>query len=195
MHDHDRPIESPAQAKLPLPRLSRINYWQPVPLTPVADLDKLRADLLALRPTRFPRWKLRYAPDLVVELQPLPGEARDRYRIFEGRAFLGDGIRAEHFSDANALTTDGILRLLFGIDVQWRFRPRSISRRKGAEEIRARLLAALAATGFKPAPFSPACAICGRGLTDAASMARGIGPECWGTNSISVPWLLRRVES
>jgi len=37
--------------------------------------------------------------------------------------------------------------------------------------------------------LSPNCLCCGKGLTDPASMARMIGPECWGSGSLLVPWL------
>jgi hypothetical protein len=35
--------------------------------------------------------------------------------------------------------------------------------------------------------LAPNCLLCGKGLTDPASMARGIGPECAGTSSIHAP--------
>jgi len=35
--------------------------------------------------------------------------------------------------------------------------------------------------------LKPACLYCGKALTDPASMARWIGPECAGTGSLSVP--------
>lgn len=38
--------------------------------------------------------------------------------------------------------------------------------------------------------FSPNCLICGKALTDPASMARFIGPECYGSSSLSVPRML-----
>jgi len=37
--------------------------------------------------------------------------------------------------------------------------------------------------------LSPNCMICGKGLTDPASMARMIGPECYGSGSLDIPWL------
>jgi hypothetical protein len=36
-----------------------------------------------------------------------------------------------------------------------------------------------------------ACLCCGKGLTDPASMARWIGPECWGSASINAPRLFK----
>ena len=33
------------------------------------------------------------------------------------------------------------------------------------------------------------CIICGKALTDPASMSRFIGPECFGSGSIDIPWL------
>jgi hypothetical protein len=39
--------------------------------------------------------------------------------------------------------------------------------------------------------LSHACLCCGKGLTDPASMARWIGPECWGSASINAPRLFK----
>ena len=45
--------------------------------------------------------------------------------------------------------------------------------------------------GSTPAKMlSHNCVICGKGLTDPASMARWIGPECAGTSSLRVPFVL-----
>jgi hypothetical protein len=40
------------------------------------------------------------------------------------------------------------------------------------------------------AMLHPHCLICGKTLTDPASMARFVGPECAGTSSLKVPWLI-----
>jgi hypothetical protein len=34
------------------------------------------------------------------------------------------------------------------------------------------------------------CVICGKGLTDPASMARWIGPECAGTSTLHMPFVI-----
>jgi hypothetical protein len=39
----------------------------------------------------------------------------------------------------------------------------------------------------KQAILVPQCLVCGRALTDPASMARQIGPECAGSASLQVP--------
>ena len=45
--------------------------------------------------------------------------------------------------------------------------------------------------GAVPAEMlSPNCVICGKGLTDPASMARWIGPECASTSSLYVPFVI-----
>src|SRR5262249_53789192 len=38
------------------------------------------------------------------------------------------------------------------------------------------------------------CVICGKGLTDPASMARWIGPECAGTNTLHVPFVIAETQ-
>src|SRR5262245_15704889 len=43
---------------------------------------------------------------------------------------------------------------------------------------------------FKPSMIlSHHCMLCGKALTDPASMSRMIGPECYGSGSLSIPWL------
>jgi hypothetical protein len=43
--------------------------------------------------------------------------------------------------------------------------------------------------------FSSHCFCCGKGLTDPASMARFIGPECAQTGSLNIPGVLQLHES
>jgi hypothetical protein len=45
-------------------------------------------------------------------------------------------------------------------------------------------------TSMPPKMLSHHCMICGKGLTDPASMARWIGPECAGTSTLQVPFLI-----
>ena len=61
--------------------------------------------------------------------------------------------------------------------------------------LRERVLATFAGDFFSA--LTPAvmpghhCLICGKGLTDPASMARWIGPECAGTSSLVVPFVVK----
>jgi hypothetical protein len=38
--------------------------------------------------------------------------------------------------------------------------------------------------------LKPACLLCGRGLTDPVSQARWVGPECWGSASAIMPFIV-----
>jgi hypothetical protein len=65
--------------------------------------------------------------------------------------------------------------------------------REGAETLQRRIMETFSGEFFNQltvdAMLSPQCLICGKELTDPASMARFIGPECAGTSSLRVPWL------
>jgi hypothetical protein len=66
--------------------------------------------------------------------------------------------------------------------------------RAGVFTLFARFVAALRGSYFTasmpPRLLSHHCMICGKGLTDPASMARWIGPECAGTSTLQVPFLI-----
>jgi hypothetical protein len=60
-------------------------------------------------------------------------------------------------------------------------------------ELRVRVVAAFNDGFFehvhRAALLGSHCFICGRGLTDPASRGRFIGPECFGSSSINLPWI------
>jgi hypothetical protein len=66
---------------------------------------------------------------------------------------------------------------------------------KKVETIQQRVVNAFAGGAFDR--FTPGlmlgnhCLVCGKGLTDTASKARRVGPECWGSGTLSVPGLFR----
>ena len=68
------------------------------------------------------------------------------------------------------------------------------SDRAGIVSLVERIVAALRGGYFTasmpPKMLSHHCMICGKGLTDPASMARWIGPECAGTSTLQVPFLI-----
>ncbi|OLB79563.1 MAG: hypothetical protein AUI16_01045 [Alphaproteobacteria bacterium 13_2_20CM_2_64_7] len=80
------------------------------------------------------------------------------------------------------------------------FEPKSAGRGRGCPssgliELRSRVIAALHVDHFaalKPdLMLSPACLCCGKGLTDPVSIARWIGPECWGSASTNIPRIFK----
>jgi hypothetical protein len=85
----------------------------------------------------------------------------------------------------------------------WTFKARSAYRGHGCAangliELRQRIVEALHPERFtrlKPdLMLSPHCICCGKALSDPASMARWIGPECWGNASTNLPQIFKTME-
>src|SRR5262249_38723560 len=149
-------------------------------------------------------------------------DSRDAYhaalveytRLFRGDAIVGrtDAVAFDQKLPRGA----GYVTLRFAIDEQagawyfypitWRLHwgegvqpgPRDDAYAKVAASMR-RVQAAVHPTLFAVLDpdrmLSPACVICGKALTDPASQARLIGPECFGSSSLTVPWVRRLVEA
>jgi hypothetical protein len=174
----------------------RFHFWTSLPLAPIPFLAGFREFVLERAHTRCPKWKFKL-DELILEIQPRPGERRDRYAMFKCVAGR-DGWRMG-------------FRILPAQSGEWLFRATGIDRpperpEPGAshwlrerdfsghfafcdavlEQLRSGRL-----DHFNPELlFGYHCLICGKGLTDPASMARRIGPECAGTSSLDpfAPW-------
>jgi hypothetical protein len=180
----------------------RRNFWTPEPLEPIRLLADLRSFVLERSHTRLPRWHFRVASDLVLRVQPRPGERRDRCFAFAGTAFFGDGItRARCDKPDSTLVT-----LPFGITAEWSWQPLSFRHPRPtatgiktaaewrrdyevtANTYRERTLTVLRSDCFAELRaemmLSPACLYCGKALTDPVSVARWVGPECAGTSRL-----------
>jgi uncharacterized protein DUF6011 len=174
------------------------DFWVPGPMPIIPVLAELRSIVLERSHNRLPKWRFKLAHDLVVQGQPRPAERRDRFFLFACRALQGDSISRESFVKRDRQ----FWQLDFGIlaegDDRWRLKTRhlfwpNLHRAEPAEvfEFKRRII-----DSFKPARFekfspemmlSHQCMICGKPLTDPASMGRMIGPECAGTSSLSLP--------
>jgi uncharacterized protein (TIGR02996 family) len=169
-------------------------------------LAMLRDVILANNPKRCPKWQYRLAGDLVAEIQPRPTLAEWRQctpqPAFLGRAFFSPaGFGEDVFEARQADLPRGAILLKFELSLPpeggaWRFRcDRYVDNtgQRGMEAVlavRRRLLAEIPAHLTTLCPdvmFSYHCLVCGKALTDPASMARFIGPECWGSASLAVP--------
>jgi Family of unknown function (DUF6011) len=172
-------------------RLRQLGRLEPVPL-----LVYLRDVVLRNRHDRCPKWLFCLAPDLVLQLQPRPGERRDDWCLFLGTAIQGNQIRKDHFASRKARHAAGLEALEFGIlpsardtvdptPGQWLVRV-TAGDRDSAPALLARLIEGVRQLELldRNKMFSPACLNCGRALTDPASQARWIGPECAGTTSL-----------
>ena len=174
-------------------------FWAHEPLKPAPFLAGLRDVVLERSHTRLPKWHFRFAPDLVIEIQPKPGERRDKFLIFDCLALQGPDISKDAFQ-ARKERLD-LYSLKFGIDASWDICPRRVGWPRGLRgasdvvvaaffQFRSRVITMLQDGRLDTIDpnmmFSPSCLICGKGLSDPASMARWIGPECYGASSVSV---------
>jgi hypothetical protein len=167
-------------------------------IKPIPALAELRDRVLARTKKRMPKWRFRPALDFIVQLQPKPTTA-----LFKGVAIEMEGVEASAFDRLSFIGAPAI-RLVFELtttdvnvpDVlgQWQFKPREARCRHRTEadvlQLRERLLRALATRFDQLTPalmLAPQCLLCGRSLFDPASMARLVGPECSGTNSLDIP--------
>lgn len=178
------------------------SFWTPAPLTAIPFLAELRSFVLERSHSRLPKWRFRLADDLVVQLQPRPAERRDRYFLFAGQALQGRNLTADVFKTARAAR--GHYGIGFGITDagdSWSIQPtraswdpHDSSREARLVTFQARVRSALRADrfdGLTPAMMlAPACLICGKALTDPVSIARWIGPECFGSATVIVPWVM-----
>ncbi len=150
----------------------------------------------------------------------LPSEAatargtKPKLQHFEGVAVMSEGVTGDVFKRLPRYSTSTPWSPWWQIkfelysdspDVEWVFKRTGGSwllgshwqpnaGRTGISTIVHRLVAAFCDglfSGRAPAKMlSHNCVICGKGLTDQASMARWIGPECSGTSSLRVPFVI-----
>ncbi len=150
-----------------------------VVMAPSPLLVALRRTVLAARDDRCPKWRFRLASDLVVQIQPRPGERRDRYRLFEVIAIQGE-VAKDHFARRHGRPAPWVEFGILAEGDAWRTDPHGYSR--DAPALMARLVELLPRleTISPDQMFSPNCLCCGRDLTDPVSQARLVGPECSG---------------
>ena len=188
--------------------------FEAVLISPISFLAKLREEVLKRSLKRMPKWKFRLASDLVLQLQPKPtvllSEAatarglKPKLQHFEGTAVMTENVTSAVFKQLPHRPCPPWWQLKFDLfalapDADWTFKPaggrwQGGADRAGVDAIAQRLLAKFRAgflDGSTPVEvLSPNCVICGKHLTDPASMARWIGPECAGTASLHVPFVI-----
>jgi hypothetical protein len=193
--------------------------YETKPIPPVPFLAELREEVLKHSLKRMPKWKFRLASDLVFQLQPkptlMPSEAamargiKPKLQHFEGEAVMFEGVTGDVFRRLPLRSAWPWWKIKFELysqsrDADWVFHQTSWYRQRGAgqsgiDTIVHRLIAAFCGGlfgGSVPAEMlSHNCVICGKGLTDPASMARWIGPECAGTSSLRVPFVIGAFKS
>jgi hypothetical protein len=196
-----------------LARADLRQFWAAVPFPPVPALEELRRLVLEINPRRCPKWAFRLADNFLVQLQPRPcllapaGQTQEVLR-FEGAAVAStEPVVAKTLLDSFKTLPRGsdhvkltfFLRAVEGED-SWTFKAKGVQwRRKHPAEVllhfKGRLLREVPTvlSGLSPEKLlRPACMVCGKALTDPASLARMTGPECWGSSGLVVPWVRRR---
>jgi hypothetical protein len=192
------------------------NRWDPRPIAASTFLRDLREECLTRSEKRMPKWKFRVAPDFIIQLQPkatyLPSarqiESGVRCQVlrFDGVALTvatGNATKEMFDRKPNSQATPWC-RVGFEIyaydESAWQLKPRSGRWSRSYGEGGSKRLIERVVTTFADGFFSILtpdallgnhCLICGKGLTDPASMARRVGPECAGTSSLVVPYIIK----
>lgn len=190
---------------------------EPIPSLPF--LAELREEVLKCSLKRMPKWKFRLASDLVLQLQPKPtvllSQAaterglKPKLQHFEGVAVMTENVTGAVFKHLPHRPCPPWWQIKFELysqapNTDWIFKRTSGYWQRGAEPtgtatIVQRLIAAFRGGIFNGSAsaemLSHNCVICGKGLTDPASMARWIGPECAGTSSLRVPFVIDAFKS
>lgn len=186
-------------------------FWaerRPLPPSPV--LETLAGAVLEHSTKRSPIWKFRLAPDLILSIQPKvgveysPGLPRIKENLLAVRWFYCRAVEGEGVDVPAFLKKQPEHRLFkFQITAEWQVRRRGMWNKRGAPRsdyvsfitMQERIEAAFAAGFFDrlnpERMLGRNCIICGKGLTDPVSMARLIGPECFGSASADLPWITR----
>jgi hypothetical protein len=182
------------------------SFWDPTPIAPIPTLARLREMVLERSEQRSPKWKFRIAPDLVLQIQAKLTTALLR---FEGLALLSEGADLEMLLKPRSDIDRDYWRIKFDLRAvvqdQWLFKPTACGwkyraeqsihqRRRVAVDLRARVVTALSTRFDKLQSdmlLGSHCLCCGKGLTDPVSQARFIGPECAGTASANLPFIIK----
>jgi hypothetical protein len=183
-------------------------------IPPIPFLAELREEVLKHSLKRMPKWKFRLSSDLVLQLQPKPtvllsqaATARGikpKLQHFEGVAVMTEGVTGDVFKHLPRPSAAPWWQIKFeiysdSVDADWIFKRTHWYRQRdagptGTDLITHRVVrvlnSGLFCSSMPVKMLSYNCIICGKGLTDPASMARWIGPECAGTSTLRVPFVI-----
>jgi hypothetical protein len=151
----------------------------------------------------MPKWKFRVEPDIVMQLQPRP-DTRTKANPgclpwFDCQAVIREDVTGAMLKDPPRDSWKIHFKVTIRIDpMEWWFKVCGVGYRTGWQNdapmiVRNRLvdLMPVAFTRLHPEMMlKPACLMCGKALTDPVSMARWIGPECAGTSSAVMPYIV-----
>jgi hypothetical protein len=181
------------------------SFWLPETIAAIPLLQQLNDWVTKQNERRLPKWKFRFATDLAAQIQPKI--TRAHLLLFECLALQAPSLTVKWFTEPTTRHGHPYWRIVFKLTVDdqnnWTFKATSAERgqgcpRDGLIDLRRRIIAALLPDCFVALTpnlmLSPHCLCCGKGLTDPVSMARWIGPECWGSASANLPRLFKTTE-
>jgi hypothetical protein len=177
--------------------------WLPINIRALPLLQQLNDWVIKQNEKRLPKWKFRFAPDFAIQIHPRITRAYDM--LFECLALQTENLTVDLFTEPSRLRKrqQQYYKVSFELRVcggAWTFKYRAGRWARGGtlevfDTVRQRAIDVL-----KPERFSdlnlemmlwPHCLCCGKGLTDPVSIARWIGPECWGSASTNLPHIFK----
>ena len=177
---------------------SGAEFWAPIQLPEIPFLQSLYDAVLSRSEKRMPKWKFRLAADVVVEIQP---KLTRTGRLFHWQALKCEGANEKMFAEPRTkvrpyLMVSGTLRTAVD-DAGYTLKAHGARWSHGGNlnmggALREQIVAAFREgrfDRFTPSMLGTHCLLCGKGLTDPVSMARLIGPECFGSASVNIPGL------
>lgn len=178
-------------------------FWssQPIPTQP--KLAELRLAVLERSVKRMPKWRFRLSDNTIVLIQPKPRGLVKNMRAagevdhFEGVIVRCDNPGVEDFTKPKYRDVywNRVSFVMWTGPDFWQIKATAYRYSRISTNDREAIMADLIkATRFglfdeigPKLMLGNFCLVCGKGLTDPASMARFIGPECAGTSSLMVP--------
>jgi len=184
-----------------------------IKIKPIQWMADVREGVLVKSEKRMPKWRFRLAPDLLVLIQPKPVVLVSPRGLAAGMKqhllkFEGVGVMSENATPAmlESKFVKGVIRWRTTFTIvadspdEWTVGRGGYSWTRGADMggchvLFSRITDALGNGFFEGLTeeklLSHFCFACGKPLTDPASMARRIGPECAGTSSLRVPYVIK----
>lgn len=172
-------------------------FFRPITISALPLLQQLNDWVIKRNEKRLPKWKFRFAADFAIQIYPRISRANDM--LFECLALQTESVTAALFTEPGKLSGRQYYQVRFELRVRsnvWTFqalggRRWSQSTREERDQVRLRAINVLKPEHFSDLNptkmLSPQCVCCGRPLIDPVSMARWIGPECWGSASTNLP--------
>jgi Family of unknown function (DUF6011) len=179
------------------------SFWSGQSVPPIPLLRQFDTWVIEHNEKRLRKWKFQFAPDLAVQIHPQLTRAYDL--LFKCTALQLEGVTAKFFTEPKQLHGRHYWSISFKLFAErnapaWVFKPSSAHRPHGCPasdlvKLEQRIVEALHPDRFAnllpDRMLAPHCMCCGKALTDPVSMARWIGPECWGSASANLPQIFK----